>query len=112
MKFAVYVRALVHIADALRSFICILAIVIGAFANMFWVLLSPAMDAQHSDEEDYASNNGLEFEDDDYDDDNDYTTEEDDDPRRGWRRPWRRRRGTFRRVHVFHVPLLCTRDAP
>ena len=38
MKFAVYVQALVHIADALQSFICILAIVIGAFANVSGVV--------------------------------------------------------------------------
>ena len=51
MKFAVYVQALVHIADSLRSFIVLLLLVVATFANMFWILLSSAISNESEDDD-------------------------------------------------------------
>ena len=59
VKFALYTHTLWHISSALRSFLCILAIVLGAFAHMFFITMS--LETKSSDIDDIDGNSTLPF---------------------------------------------------
>lgn len=56
LKLALYTKTMFHIERALRSFIVILALILGAFANMIFVILTPNPSSDLVSDSDFEGN--------------------------------------------------------